>query len=200
MSKPQSRPSPKDTATSSGELLGRHRAGDDRALSALFRRQGIALKKWAHLRLPGWARRALDTTDLVQEALLQTFRRINQFEDRGKGALQAYLRQAVDNRIRDEVRRVVRRPIEVDSAEAAQDIPARGPSAFDETLDAEYERLYKDALTTLTDDERVLVVGRLELGYSYEQLALVSRRATAQAARVAVRRAVLKVARGMPDA
>jgi hypothetical protein len=40
----------------------------------------------------------------------------------------------------------------------------------------------------------MLVVGRLELDYTYEQLALVSGRATAGAARLAARRAVIKLA------
>jgi DNA-directed RNA polymerase specialized sigma24 family protein len=42
--------------------------------------------------------------------VFQAFRRIEAFEVRGEGALQAYLRQAVLNRIRMEIRRVGRRP------------------------------------------------------------------------------------------
>jgi hypothetical protein len=42
--------------------------------------------------------------------------------------------------------------------------------------------------------ERLLVVGRLELQYNYEQLALITNRPTASAARVALRRAILKLA------
>ena len=95
----------RETATSK-ELLARTRQGDERALSALFRRHGRALRQWARGRLPKWARGVNDTADIVQDALLQTFRRIDRFEDRGKGALQAYLRQAATNRIRDEIRRV----------------------------------------------------------------------------------------------
>ena len=56
-------------------------------------------------RLPRWARDTADTQDLVQETLFQTFKKIEKFEARGEGALFAYLRQAILNRIRDELRR-----------------------------------------------------------------------------------------------
>jgi len=46
---------------------------------------------------------------MVQDVLLQTFKRLDDFDARGTGALFAYLRQAV-NRVRDELRRKARRP------------------------------------------------------------------------------------------
>ena len=181
----------------SGELLQRARAGDSRALSALFRRQGSQLLRWASGRLPRWARHLYDTADVVQETLLQTFRRIDRFEDRGKGALQAYLRQAVMNRVRDEVRKVSRRP--VDSLDDdAPEVPFEGPGPYQLALGGEQERKYKAALALLTEEERVLVVGRIELGYNYDQLALIANKATPGAARQAVRRAILRLAEKMP--
>src|SRR4051794_16651827 len=92
------------SSESSINLLDRARAGDDAALNALVARYLPRLRRWASGRLPQWARDMADTQDLVQETVLQTFRRIEGFEYRGDGALQAYLRQAVMNRIRDELR------------------------------------------------------------------------------------------------
>jgi RNA polymerase sigma factor (sigma-70 family) len=178
----------------SSEMMLRARGGDSRAISALFRRHGSALRRWARGRLPRWARTVNDTADIVQDVLLQTFRRMDQFEDRGKGALQAYLRQAVVNRIRDEMRRVTRRPSD-DIDASVLEIPGREPSPLEMTLNAEEERRYKNGLATLTEDERLLVVGRMELHYNYAQLALISGRATPEAARLAVRRAVTKLAK-----
>lgn len=191
---PASRPD-----VSSAQLLNRAKAGDSRALSRLFHREGRALRRWARGRLPGWARSFSDTADLVQEALFQTFRRMDRFEDRGRGSLQAYLRQAVTNRIRDEVRRVGRKPADA-PMDAAIDVGTREPSPLDLAVDAEHERLYKHAISQLSDDERMLVVGRLELGYNYEQLGLISNRATPHAARMAVRRALIKMAETMSAA
>jgi|ERR1051325_2286668 RNA polymerase sigma-70 factor (ECF subfamily) len=186
----------KTTASSSRELLEKARAGDERALNSLWRRQGGVLRKWARGRLPRWARSLTETADVVQDVLLQTFSRLDRIDHRGKGALQAYLRQAVLNRIRDEMRRVARRPLS-GPEEAAASVPSSGASPLDDALDAEMEQRYKQALSVLTEEEQLLVVGRLELDYTYEQLALVSNRPTAEAARLAVRRAILKAGKAM---
>src|SRR5262245_35540101 len=92
-------------------LLERARAGDRQAIERLVDRHRAPLQRWASGRLPRWARGMVETQDVVQETLLQTFRRIETFRPDRVGALQAYLRQAVLNRIRDELRRVARRPM-----------------------------------------------------------------------------------------
>jgi len=190
---------PRHTATASADLIAQAQAGDKSALSRLFHRHGIALARWAHGKLPPWARRFSDTADVVQDALFHTFRRIDKVELRGEGALRAYLHRAVLNRIKDEMRRVARRPID-DLENMDQQFRASGPSPFDLVMDSEKEQLYKRALSILTDDERALIVGRMELGYTYEQLAVMSNRPSAAAARMAVRRAVLKLVEWMARA
>ena len=92
------------------ELLAKARSGDRGALEQLFARHIPLLRRWASGRLPRWARDIADTPDLVQETALQSFKHLETFEPRGDGALQAYLRQALINRVRDEVRRLSRYP------------------------------------------------------------------------------------------
>jgi RNA polymerase sigma-70 factor (ECF subfamily) len=75
-------------------LLERVREGDRAALDVLFARYVGPLRRWASGRLPRKARDVADTQDLVQETRLQTLRKIETFEPRHEGALQAYLRQA----------------------------------------------------------------------------------------------------------
>src|SRR6185436_18319376 len=87
------------------ELVERAKSGDDDALNQLFARYLPPLRRWASGRLPQWTRDLMDTDDLVQETVVRAVKRIDRFESRHEGALQAYLRQAVVNRIRDEVRR-----------------------------------------------------------------------------------------------
>ena len=183
----------------SAELLERARAGDTRALSMLFRRHGPELRQWARGRLPRWARNVADTADVVQDVLLRTFRRIDRFEDRGRGALRGYLRRSVMNRIHDEMRKVVRRPTG-ELEERLFNMPGDQPTPFDSAVDSERARHYKAALATLTEEERILVVGRIEMGFNYDQLALIGERATPEAARQAVRRAVKRLAERMPRA
>ena len=74
------------------------------ALEALLERCLPPLKRWAHGRLPARARGGLDTGDLVQEAAMHVLARLDKFEPRHVGAMQAYLRMSVINRIRDEIR------------------------------------------------------------------------------------------------
>src|SRR5258708_39775503 len=93
------------------DLVERAKSGDDEALNRLFARYLPSLRRWASGRLPRWTRDLMDTDDLVQETVVRAVKRIEKFEVRHEGALQAYLRQAVVNRIRDEVRRTKRSPM-----------------------------------------------------------------------------------------
>jgi len=179
---------------SSRDLIGRARNGDDAAIGVLFARHVPAVRRWARGRLPRWARDIADTADLVQDAVLNTLRRLDRFEPRGQRALQAYLRAAVQNQINDELRRVCRRP---PPDPVDPEMPSPLPSPLADAIDSENERRYRRGLSRLSDTQRALVVGRLELGYSYEQLALLSGKGTPGAARVALRRALLRIAEEM---
>jgi RNA polymerase sigma factor (sigma-70 family) len=182
-------------ASSYGEatvaLLERARLGDAAALDALFARYLGPLRRWARGRLPRWARDVSDTQDLVQETLLQTFKKVDTFEARGSGALQAYLRQAVMNRVRDELRRFDRRgPTEsVDPA-----LPAADESPLEQAIGRQNLERYERALSRLKPMDRELIVARVELGSSYEQLAEVLGKPSAVAARKAAQRAVVRLA------
>jgi RNA polymerase sigma factor (sigma-70 family) len=175
-------------------LLERVRDGDDHALNELFERYVPLLRRWAKGRLPVWARRGVDTHDLVQDAVVHTLRHLNTFDMRGEGALQAYLRQAILNRIRDELRRAARQP--ADAALNSQVI-AGGATPLEEAIGGEMVDRYERALQSLPPSEREAIVARVEFGYSYEQVAEVTARPSAEAARLAVRRALVHLAQVM---
>ena len=185
-------------APSSARLLERAVRGDRSAIDELFARFLPRLRRWARGRLPRWARGVVDTSDLVQDTLLHAFSRITVFEPRGDGALRAYLRQAVENRIRDELRRVARRP-PVDYLDADVQVPGGGPSPLDRAIDDQTWARYLSALKRLTPRERRLIVGRAELGYSFMQLAHIDGRASPDAARMALKRALVRLASEMGD-
>ena len=67
------------------------------------------VRRWARGRLPRYARSEADTEDVIQDVFLRTIRGIKRFQHRTVGGLQAYLRQAVINRIRDLIRGSKRR-------------------------------------------------------------------------------------------
>jgi RNA polymerase sigma factor (sigma-70 family) len=172
-------------------LLTRAKAGDQDALDDLFARYLPLLSRWARGRLPLWVRDASDTQDLVQETLLQTFKKIEGFEHRGEGAFQAYLRQAVMNRIRDCMRKAHRRP---EREELDEQAPDTALSPLEAAIGSEALEQYDAALERLDDDDRELVVARVELGLSYAEVAAATGKPTPNAARMAVSRALVKLA------
>ena len=172
------------------ELLARVRAGDQSALDVLLERSLPALRRWARGRLPRYARGLLDTQDLVQDTVVQTIRRLDTFESRHEGALQAYLRQAILNRITDEIRKYQRRGGSVPLDERQPDL---SESPLEVAIGHERLAKYERALARLRPSEREAIVARLELQYSYEDLALALGRPTANAARVALKRAVARL-------
>lgn len=172
------------------ELVIKARAGDRAAAEALLQRCLPSLKRWAHGRLPVAARGYLDTGDLVQEAALHAVRRLDAFEPRHVGAMQAYLRLSVINRIRDEVRRVARRPPPV---ELPEDLTSDRTSPLEVAIQAETYERYRQALTELKSKDREMVVARIEVQWSIAEIAQRFGLRTVEAARMAVTRALRRL-------
>ena len=178
------------------DLLQRARAGDRHAMDELFERHTPLLRRWAARRLPQWARFGIDTVDLVQETMLGLFRNIGRFEVRGEGALQAYLRQGLINRVRSQLRNAAARPSAVTvSPEIVDDITSPLEAAIGrQSLDA-----YESALARLAPDARTAVISRVDLGLSYAEIASAMEIPTANAARMFVARALVRLAREMEE-
>ncbi|MCG8454804.1 MAG: sigma-70 family RNA polymerase sigma factor [Holophagales bacterium] len=170
--------------------------GSSAALNRLFGELIPSLAMWARGKLPLWARARADTDDLVQAAVVGLLGRLPRMETRQRRTIRAYLRQTIRHRITDEVRRAGK--LEVPAVEEVEHpSPESGPLA--RALEREQEERYREALDRLSTGERELIVGRLELAYSYEQLALATGKSSTDAARVAVRRAMLHLAQEMAD-
>jgi RNA polymerase sigma-70 factor (ECF subfamily) len=184
------RPAPALELQSTATLLDLARNGQGDALDALFRRCLPRLRRWARGRLPGAARDLLDTEDLVQETVGSVLRNLDHFESRHEGSLQAYLRQAVLNRITGEARRVARRPpaLELDDVHEAS-----GLSPLEALIGAESVERYERALNRLPPHYREAIVARLELQCSYQDVALALGKPNANSARSLVVRALYKL-------
>ncbi len=179
---------------SSLELLQRAKRGEADALEQLMARYLVPLRRWARGRLPQWARDMSDTQDIVQDAIVQTLGQLARFEPRGPGALHWYLRQAVTNRIRDELRRAHRRP----RANALDDdFPSASASPLAMAIGKEALDTYEAALAALREDEREMVVAHTELGMDYDEIAAAFDKPSRDAARMAVRRGLYKLADAM---
>lgn len=181
-------------AESSFALVERARSGDEHALNVLCARYLPRLQRWAHGRLPGWARDGLDTHDLVQDTLAHVAGRIHSFEPRHRAAFQSYLRQALLNRVRDQIRRAQRRPPAdpLDTAKASDE-----PSPLERAIGREALERYEAALQRLKPDDRDAIILRVELGCPLAEVAEALNKPSVAAAHIAVSRALVRLAKEM---
>jgi RNA polymerase sigma-70 factor (ECF subfamily) len=149
-------------------LLERARAGDRSAAINLLERATPSVREWARGRLPQSVRNDADTEDVVQDAVLRTIRRITSFQHRTVGGMQAYLRASVINRIRDLMRASGRRGV-VETL--GDDVRSPTPSALEVAITRETFDRFLVALQHLRPADRQLIVWRLELGYSVDEIA-----------------------------
>lgn len=179
------------------ELLREAQQGRREALEELLARYRPRLERWATGRLPRNARSLLDTGDLVQETLIRALESIGTIGARHPGSFESYVRQAVLNRIRDQIRWARRRSGgELDSDSLAHP----GPSPLEEAIGGDVVRLYEEGMALLTDDERQILHLRIELDMSYEDIAAMMDKPSPDAARMAIQRSLHKLAMAMRKA
>jgi RNA polymerase sigma-70 factor, ECF subfamily len=174
-------------------LLRRAQAGDRSALDGLCLRYLPRMRRWAHGRLPAWARPAIDTEDLVQETLTRVAARIETFEPHHEGAFQGYVRQALLNRIRDEVRRASGKVAEtLGSARLSSDA-----SPLEQAIGAELLERYEAALLRMKPEDREAIIARVEMGLSWSEIADALDKNSRESAQMTVKRALVRLAREM---
>jgi RNA polymerase sigma factor (sigma-70 family) len=188
---------PGPSADETVDLVNRVRAGDQEALGVLMARFLPRLRRWASGRMPNALRDLADTSDLVQDVLLRSFQKVGQLDVGREGGLQAYLRQSVLNRIRDEFRRAQRRP---EMVEIGTEHPDGGPSPLEAAIGKAGLERYELALATLRPIDREAVIARLELGFTYDEVAKLLGKPSANAARMAVERALVRLIDELSDA
>jgi RNA polymerase sigma factor (sigma-70 family) len=155
---------------STEHLLRRIRSGETAAKQALYERCLPLLRRWAHGRLPKYARDIADTDDLVQVTLLRALNNLHEFESESSGSFLAYLRQILLNEVRAELRKRRTRGNKVDvDGEALID---ESTSVVEQLVGEERMRSYESALAALDREQQALIVMRLEFGMSYQEMAL----------------------------
>jgi RNA polymerase sigma-70 factor, ECF subfamily len=159
-------------------------------VSAVIASLAPGLRRWGRGRLPRWARTAADTIDLVQDVVASSLHQARANPDRTV-VWDAYLREALANRVRDEVRRALRRPRAGASAALAErDVR---PSPLESVVTNQHRERYTDALAALSPRDRAVLLARMEGGLSYEEIASLTGKPTAAAALMAVRRAMARL-------
>lgn len=178
---------PDEGQESTRGLVERGRRGDASAWETVFARITARLRFWTHRRMPRATRGQDQTRDVVQDAALGVWRNVNKLDLRKPGDLEAYLRGAVVNRIRDRARRIQREPqlVSVDP-EIKDDLP----TPLNMALSGERWARYQAAFNELTAAQREAIVARVEMGCSWEQVAEAINSPSAAAARMQFTRAV----------
>jgi len=181
---------------STHDLVTRIRAGDDAARNRLIARYLPLLTRWAHGRLPRSARDLNETSDLVQVTLMRAFQNLPAFEVQGEGAFFGYLRQVTTNILRDELRRMGRRPLH---GELPEELQEPGPEPLQTLVTVETMAAYERALQDLDEDQREAVILRIELGLPHEEIAHAIGAPSPNAARMKVARALMRLAERMHE-
>jgi RNA polymerase sigma-70 factor, ECF subfamily len=130
----------------------------------------------------------------VQETLLRALTHLDEFEPHHPGAFLAYLRQILLNQVRDRIRKAQRTP---GVEPLAEDVVDLGPSPLELTIGREKLEAFERALARLSPVEQEAVVLRIEMGFTHEQVAQAIGSPSANAARMLVARALVRVAAEM---
>lgn len=171
-------------------LLMQIRQGDDLARNRLIERYLPALRRWAHGHVPGRLRGVMETDDLVQVTLMKALDHLERFVPERKGAFLAYLRRIMQNAMRDELRRLSRRP----PPEPLRDTQADGePSPLQRAIGAEALEAFNVAMERLSEEQREAVFLRVELGFTHQGVADAIGAPSANAARMLVSRALVRL-------
>lgn len=179
-----------DVSDSTLHVLERAQAGDELAARILIERAAPPVRRWARGRVPHFVRGDADTEDVIQDVLLSTLRQLKRFQHRTVGGLQAYLRQAVVNRIRDLIRGSKRRGTD---AGAEQELRDWKPSPLEAAIMQQRLGGFLEALARLRPADRQVIIWRIELGYSADEIAAKLGKSRA-AAGMTVSRAMARLA------
>ena len=179
------------------DLVARVRRGDQEALEAVCLRCLRGLHGYAAGRVPPRIRGLCDTQDLVAEALEKGLARLLDLDVGRQGALMAYFRQILRNLIIDKVRAAERGPRTATLDDRLVDDTL---SPLELALDREKLERYDAALQRLKPRDAELIILRVEQQSDYEEIVLFLGLPSVNAARVAVRRALLRLAHEMSSA
>lgn len=170
------------------------REGDESARSELLHRYVPIFRRWAHGRLPGYARDLAETDDLVQLSIIRALQSIDRFEGKHEGAFLAYLRAILMNLVRDEIGRAKRKP---PKEELSDNVPAHDASPLQRVINCETLDAYEAALDKLPQHAREAAFLRFEFDMTYPEIAEKVRAPSANAVRMMVSRARVQIIESM---
>jgi RNA polymerase sigma-70 factor, ECF subfamily len=169
------------------EQLRSARDGNPEALEWARRRYLGGARRWLRARLPKRLEQTADIDRLANEAFSEALKDLDSFENR-EGAFQLGLRKSLEARIG-----AFDRGMPGEETVTIEEIlsPLEGAVGREACLQ------YESALEGMAAWDREAVVGRIEFGFGYGELAEMLGRPTPEAARAAVADAVNRLAEAM---
>lgn len=177
-------------------LLELIRDGDDSARDRLISRYWTALRRWAHGRTPAGIRDLNQTEDLVQITFLRALKNLESFDNRRDGAFLAFLRTVFLNLVRDEIRCRARKPTHGALDEHMRDLT---PSPLEQAIGREMLERYEQELYRLEPEVREAVIMKMEMGFSYPEIASAQGVQKPNTVRMRVERALAKMAEKLDE-
>ena len=189
------------------DLVRRAQDGDSPALQELFGRYYERVRRMVRLRLGTALRKRLDSGDILQETFLEALRTFDRFEMRDQGSFINWLARLAENRIRDAAdyhgaaKRAAAREVPLPQGDTTgvldHSLKAGGLLPSEGADEAEQIAQLEAALERLSSDDRELILLRDYAGAAWEAVARLTERPSPDAARVAHRQAVARLARLM---
>ncbi len=170
-------------------LLNKYQQGDQASCDKLFELYHPALLRWAHGRIPVQAKGFMDTQDMVQDTMVLAFRHIETIKAQRPGAFFTYLRTVFINQIKQELRK--NKPFQLSITQFTDS----DKMAYEKDLSTIID--YDAALDKLSEKEKEAVILRLEFGFNYEEIANLTQKSNANAIRMFITRALIKLATHM---
>jgi RNA polymerase sigma-70 factor (ECF subfamily) len=164
------------TRQESADVLRAARDGSPEALGVLFDRCAGRLLSIIRLRMGRDLRARLESRDILQNTLLKSFQRLDQFEGGDGASLMAWLARIAENEIRDQAdfqhrqRRDIAAGVSLDDSHAPP-IAATIRSALSQAVLSEEAGRLEQALEALDADHREVIVLRKLEELSFKEIA-----------------------------
>jgi len=188
-------------------LLRRARAREPEAVAELFRRALPHVREMARARLRAGnpLRAALDSEDLLQEALLRAWRALDQAAFDGFAPFAAWLARIVEHTLHDAARAEARlkrgagRKLSADEAVFLSSVPALQPTPSEVQMGAELAERALAALAAMDERSREAILLRRNLGCSFAEITRRLGLAGEAQARTLLSRALAELARRLDE-
>jgi RNA polymerase sigma-70 factor (ECF subfamily) len=165
------------------QLLMQISTGERHAFNDLFNRHRDQLRRAVELRLDQRLRTRVDASDIVQEAQLEAFRRLDDYLARRPMPFSLWLRKTAQERISNHRRahiHTARRSVlreraapEESSLLIANSLIGHGSSPSRRVIRREYQRLVSESVDELDDLDREILLMRNVEGLSQREIAQV---------------------------